>query len=192
MTAARKHATYDDILALPEGVTGEIIFGALETQPQPRPRHVSAASELGALLGGPFRRGIGGPGGWWIIHEPEVHLGSHVLVPDIAGWRVERMPELPETAFFTLAPDWVCELLSPATAKRDRGVKMDAYAEVGVKHLWLVDVDLRVLEVFRNESARWVRLGAFTDDDGAVCRPEPFDAVDFDLGALFRPPVPAR
>ena len=189
MTAARAHATYDDILALPEGVTGEIIFGMLETQPQPRPLHVSAASELGALLSGPFRRGIGGPGGWWIIDEPEVHAGSHVLVPDLAGWRVSRMPELPETAYFTLTPDWVCELLSPATAKRDRGVKMDAYAEIGVGHLWIVDVDLRVLEVFEREGPRWVRLGAFADD--ALMRAKPFDAIEFDLGALFRPPVPA-
>jgi Uma2 family endonuclease len=184
---ALAQATYDDILALPEGVTGEIIFGVLHTQPQPRPRHASAASRLAGVLGGPFSLGKDGPGGWWIIAEPEVHSGGHVLVPDLAGWRVERMAELPDAAYFSLVPDWVCEILSPSTAKRDRGVKMEVYAELGVGHLWLIDADLRVLEVFRLEGTRWMRLGAFADD--ALCRPEPFDGVEMDLGALWRSPV---
>jgi Uma2 family endonuclease len=183
MPAERAKATYEDILALPEGVRGEIIFGVLETQAQPRARHQVTASKLAFLLGPPFVWGRGGPGGWHIIAAPEIHAGGHVLVPDLAGWRTERMPEVPDTAFFSLAPDWVCEILSPSTTKRDRGVKMDAYAEIGVEHVWIVDVDERVLEAFRREGSRWLRIAAFID--GARCRAEPFDAIELELDAAW-------
>ena len=187
MTAARAHATYEDLLALPEGVTGEIIYGALVTHPRPRPRHANAGSTLGGDLHGAFQRGRGGPGGWWILDEPEVHASGHVVAPDLGGWRVERMAELPETAYFPLAPDWVCEVLSRGTAKRDRGSKMDAYAEMGVGHLWLVDVDVQTVEIYRREGGNWLRLATFADE--ALFRAEPFDAVELDLGALWRAPV---
>lgn len=185
--AQRAHVppTFEELDRLEEGVRGEIIFGQLETHAAPRPRHVASASRLGARLGRAFDEGDGGPGGWWILDEPQVRRGGHALIPDLAGWRVERMPELPTEAYFSLAPDWVCELSSPSTAKRDRGVKMDAYAAIGVACLWLIEVDERLLEAFRCDDGRWLRLGAHVDD--ACARVPPFDELE--LGALWRPPA---
>ena len=140
-------ATYADIEALPPHVTGEILYGVLHSHPRPAPRHSMAASVLGAEMIGPFQKGRGGPGGWIILDEPELHLGPHVVVPDIAGWRRERMPKLPETAYFETAPDWVCGVLSPSTARIDRTDKLAIYAADGVGHCWLVDPDARTLEV---------------------------------------------
>ena len=123
-----KRATYEDVLNAPENKVAEILDGELFLSPRPAPRHAAAASSLGGRVGGPFDGGIGGPGGWWILDEPELHFGEHVLVPDLAGWRRERMPAIPDVAFFTLAPDWVCEVLSPSTARIDRGEKLPIYA----------------------------------------------------------------
>ena len=139
---ARRLATYDDLFNLPEHLIGEILHGQLITQPRPAPRHARRTSVIGAELMAPYDKGRGGPGGWWILDEPELHLGPHILVPDLAGWRRERMPVFPETAYFTLAPDWVCEVLSPGTARIDRVVKMPLYAEQGVAWLWLVDPEI--------------------------------------------------
>ena len=122
---------YEQFLATPSHLVAEIIRGVLVTQPRPAPRHARAASVLGVRLGGPFDLGEGGPGGRVILDEPEVHLGEHVLVPDLAGWRRERLPALPETAYFELAPDWVCEVLSPGTQAIDRADKMPIYADHG-------------------------------------------------------------
>ena len=181
---ARRAATYDDILGLPENLVGEILHGQLHTHPRPAPKHARAYSALGFSLGGPFDRGVGGPGGWWILDEPELHLGGDVLVPDIAGWRRERMPTLPETAWFELAPDWVCEILSPATARTDRALKMPLYAREGIPHLWLVDPDVRMLEVYRLDAdRRWLLLATLKDDD-PVSQP-PFDAITFPLDSLW-------
>src|SRR6185503_17557356 len=121
---ARQRATYEDVLAAPRNRVAEILFGVLHSHPRPAAPHARAASVLGVRLGGPFDLGEGGPGGWVILDEPEVHLGEHVLVPDLAGWRRERMPALPEAAYFELAPDWVCEVLSPGTQAIDRADKM--------------------------------------------------------------------
>ncbi len=144
---------------------------------------LGTASAIGGQLWDPFDRppgGPGGPGGWWILFEPELHFGNDVLVPDLAGWRRERMSRLPSTVAFELAPDWVCEVISPSTAPLDRGKKMDAYGRAGVGFLWLVDPLARTLEVFRLENGRWTRLAAHT---GAACvRAEPFDALELDLG----------
>src|SRR5512142_1943672 len=112
---ARRNATYDDLLGLPSHVVGELLEGSLVVSPRPASRHARAASGLGGELHGPFQRGRGGPGGWIILDEPELHLGGNVLVPDLAGWRRERMPQLPDVAAFELAPDWVCEVLSAST-----------------------------------------------------------------------------
>ncbi len=112
-SVAPRRATYDDLLALPRNVVGEIIGGKLHTQPRPGGPHAAVASLLGMVLGNPFHRGSGGPGGWIILDEPELHLGTDILVPDLAGWRRTRMPEVPDTAAFDLAPDWVAEVLSP-------------------------------------------------------------------------------
>lgn len=181
---------YEQLLNLPEGVNGELIAGEVHASPRPRPAHALVETGLGYELTGPFGRGKGGPGGWWIVGEPELHLGRPfardlILIPDLAGWRKARMPLLPDAAAFTLVPDWVCEILSPSTARLDRVVKMPAYASVGVKHLWMVDVDARTLETYGLEDGRWVNLGNYSDDD-AVEAP-PFDAVALPLGQLWPP-----
>lgn len=137
--APSPRATYADLEAVPPHLVAEIIDGALYTHPRPRPRHAHAYSRLGVLVGSKFDLGEGGPGGWIILDEPELHLGDDVVVPDIAGWRRGRMPRLPEEAFFTLPPDWVCEILSPSTERLDRTAKRDIYACRGVRHLWLVN-----------------------------------------------------
>ena len=181
---ARRIATYEDILALPENLVGEIIHGQLHTMPRPAPRHARAYSALGGTLGGAYDWSPSGPGDWWIIDEPELHLGGHVLVPDLAGWRRERMPSLPETAWFELAPDWVCEILSPGTARTDRAVKMPIYAGLGIPHLWLVDPDARTLEVYSlAPQARWLLLATLQGDDPVSQLP--FEALSFSLAMLW-------
>lgn len=180
---AEKPASYADLFDLPEHLTGQIVNGRLIAQPRPRPKHAAAYSGIGIELGGPYHYGRGGPGGWWILDEPELHLDADVLVPDLAGWRRERMPRLPETAWFELPPDWVCEILSPTTARLDRAEKLPIYARHGVKHAWLVDPDLRMLEVFENREGKWLLLTVLENDD-PVSQP-PFDAISFALGNLW-------
>jgi Uma2 family endonuclease len=157
----------------------------LYAQPRPRSRHARSASRLGDVLGGPYDRGAGGPGGWIILDEPELHLGPEpdVLVPDLAGWRRERMPELPDVANFTLAPDWACEVLSPRTADLDRAEKVPIYGREGVTHVWLVDPLLRTLEVLRLDGATY-RLIVTVRGDARV-RAEPFDALELELALLW-------
>jgi Uma2 family endonuclease len=179
----RRGATYEELAGLPSNVVGELVGGELYVSPRPALRHCLAASVLTAELIGPFGRGKGGPGGWVILAEPELHLGRDVLVPDVAGWRRERMPEVPETVSTPLAPDWVCEVLSPSTTVLDRGQKMKVYAAEGVKHVWLVDPTARMLEVYRLESGRWLLLG--THVASGVVRAEPFEALALELGALW-------
>ena len=180
---AIKFATYEDLFDLPEHVVGEIIAGRLVTHPRPAPKHARAYSGLGIELGGPYDHGRNGPGGWWILDEPELHLGSDILVPDLAGWRRERMPRLPETAWFELAPDWVCEILSPSTAKVDRAEKLPIYAAQGIGHAWLVDPDLKTLEVFENRDGKWLLLTVLEND--AAVSERPFDATSFPLDSLW-------
>ena len=179
----RKPATYQDIIDLPENLVGEIIDGEIYAQPRPAPRHARASSLLGGKLTGPYDEGLGGPGGWWILDEPELHLGPHVLVPDLAGWRRERMPKLPDSAWFELSPDWVCEVLSPGTAAKDRAKKMPRYAEEGVGHAWLIDPNARMLEVYRNVEGRWLLLQVFEEADEITA--PPFDALAFNLSNLW-------
>jgi len=179
--AALREARYEDLFGLSDNLVGEIISGMMYTQARPAPKHARASSKTGARLDNTFDRG--GPGGWWILDEPELHLGRHVFVPDLAGWRRERMPKLPDTAWFELAPDWVAEVLSPATARKDRVLKMPLYAEFGIKHCWLINPDHRTLEAYANEGGRWVVLGTWADDD--VADIAPFEAVPFELAALW-------
>lgn len=176
-------ATYGDIDALPANMVGEIVQGTLYATPRPAALHARAASTLGEELGPPFNRGRGGPGGWIILDEPELHFGDEVVVPDLAGWRRQRMPELPQVAFFTLAPDWLCEVLSPSTAALDRGKKLPLYARVNVAHVWLVDPIAKTLEVLRLDGATY-RLIATESGDTKV-RAEPFEAIELELGALW-------
>ncbi len=180
----RKRATYDDLRALPDRLVGEIVRGELRALPRPAPRHAWASSRLGERIGGPFNVGGDGPGGWVILDEPEIHFpDGDVLVPDLAGWRSERMPALPDTAYFTTVPDWVCEVLSPSTEADDRADKMPIYVGAGVTHAWLIDPIVRTLEVYRRDEARWMLVG--THKGSAAVRAEPFEAVELTLGALW-------
>ena len=183
VAAPAARATYRDVLDAPEHMVAEIIGGTLHTHPRPAPRHAVASSRLGIELGGPFDRGRGGPGGWWILDEPELHLGEEILVPDLAGWRRERMPELPDTAYFTLAPDWTCEVLSASTRKLDLVRKRPIYAREGVPHLWLVDPVEHILEAFELHEGRWVLIASVEDDEPVSIAP--FEAVTFSLGELW-------
>ena len=180
---AKKLASYADLEAGPPHLVAEIIYGVLETHPRPVFPHARASSLLGYLLIGPYDFGRNGPGGWHFLDAPELHLGRNVVVPDIAGWRRERLPYIPDVAFSTLAPDWVCEVLSPATARFDRGAKRDIYGEAGVSYLWLIDPRERVLEAFHRTNGNWLLAGVATGSD-AVKLP-PFDAVAFSLDDLF-------
>ena len=181
--AQRRPATYADIEALPPNVVGEILHGVLHTHPRPAPRHARAASTLGVELGGPFDRGRGGPGVWIILDEPELHLGPHVVVPDLAGWRRERLPKLPDTAFFETPPDWVGEILSPSTARADRTDKLAIHAAYKVAHAWYVGPDQRTLEVFALAGDKWLIAATFKDADPVAA--SPFEAHTFGLDGLW-------
>jgi Uma2 family endonuclease len=182
-SAKARAATYEDLLRLPENVVGEIIDGDLVVSPRPASRHALASSFLGMEIGGPFSRGRGGPGGWIILDEPELHLGADVLVPDLAGWRRERMPVFPDAPWFELSPDWVCEVLSPSTAIVDRTRKQESYRVHGIPWVWFVDPLAKTIEVLSRSEQGWLVAGTF----GGVgeVRIPPFDAVAIDIGALW-------
>lgn len=185
MSAILKPNPYEQLLALPAHVTGEILNGELHTMTRPSGRHGLAAGALHADLGAPFGFGRGGPGGWWIIPEPEVHFVRDVelAVPDLAGWRRERMPQVPEDHRFEVVPDWVCEILSPSTAKKDRVVKLPVYARYGVAYAWLVDPVAQTLEAFELREGCWSMIAALKDDERVAVAP--FEAVEFGLGDLW-------
>ena len=178
-------ATYQEVLNAPPHEVAEIVDGKLYTHPRPAPVHAIASTGLGGFISQTFQYGRGGPGGWWILSEPELHLGEDIVVPDIAGWRRVRMPRIPTTAYFTLAPDWVCEVLSPSTRKLDLGGKSAVYARESVSHLWLVDPDERSLEAFKLHETQWVSIDKLFNDE-PVSLP-PFEAVTFSLGDLWPP-----
>jgi Uma2 family endonuclease len=176
-------ATYEDLIKVPDTCVAEIVDGELHSSPRPAPRHARAGVTVGGLLEPPFNRGRGGPGGWCILYEPELHLGRDVLVPDWSGWRQERMPTLPETAYFPLAPDWICEILSASTASFDRVKKLAIYAREQVRHAWLIDPVARTLEVLQLDAGRWTVLGNYAGADRV--RAEPFAAIEIDLADLW-------
>ena len=182
---ASPRAIYQDVLNAPPHMVAEIVDGTLYTNPRPAMPHAKASSGLGGIVNQSYEHGRGGPGGWWIVDEPELHLGEDILVPDIAGWRRERMPEYPIGAYCTLAPDWVCEVLSPSTRRLDLGPKRAVYAREGVSYLWLVDPDVRSLEAFELRGNEWVLIDKLFDD-APVSLP-PFDAISFNLGDLWPP-----
>ena len=182
MDPARRRATYEDILNAPEHMVAEIVDGELYTSPRPASPTALAASGIGSDVFGPFHRSPGdpaGPGGWWILFEPELHLGSDVLVPDLAGWRRARMPQLTDVPYFTLVPDWICEVVSPTTGRLDRVRKMRAYGREQVAHAWLVDPLQKTLEVYRLDDGRWVVAATYGGDEWV--RAEPFEAVELHL-----------
>jgi Uma2 family endonuclease len=183
-------ATYDDLLKVPDHLVAEIIAGDLFATPRPAPRHARASSGLGGILNGPFDHGRGGPGGWQILDEPEIHLGHDIVVPDLAGWRRERLPSLPDEAYFTVAPDWICEVVSPSTVALDRVKKLAIYAREQVGHAWIVDPLAQTLELLRLESARWTIVCTWAAE--ATVRAEPFEALEWDLNLLWDQPPPGR
>jgi len=178
-----KQATYDDVLNAPDNKVAEILDGELFLSPRPALRHALATSSLLSFLGDPFGQGRGGPGGWWILVEPELHFGKQVVVPDIAGWRRERMPSVPNVAWLALAPDWLCQVLSPSTARIDRARKLRIYADAGVAHAWLVDPIQRTVEGFQLRDGAWVIAQVVAGEEAV--RLEPFDAVPLELGRLW-------
>ena len=183
VSAAVRLATYEDLFDLPDNMVGQIIHGQLVALPRPAPKHSAASSNLGCEIANPFHRGRGGPGGWWILDEPEIHLNADILVPDLAGWQRERMPQLPETAYFTLAPDWICEVLSPSTSRLDRADKMPIYAQWGVEYLWLVDPDTQTLESYQLQDGHWLLLQVYQQQDQITA--PPFGAISFNLADLW-------
>ena len=182
MDPARRRATYEDLLKVPEHMVAEIIDGELYATPRPASPHPRAASAIASGLWGPFDRPPGdpdGPGGWWILFEPEPHLEADVVVPDLAGWRRERMQQLPNVAAFTQAPDWACEVVSASTGGMDRVRKMRIYAREHVSHLWLVDPIAKTLEVYRLDAGHWIVASTHIANERV--RAEPFGAVELDL-----------
>ncbi len=187
MSEVKKTKGYDELWKelcdLPDNVVGEILDGELVVSPRPSPRHANASSMLGGILIGHFRSNDGGSGGWWILDEPQIHFVEKVIVPDIAGWKKDRLPKLPEEAYFELVPDWVCEILSPSTAKYDRISKSRAYAKNGVPYYWIVDPLNRTLEVLVLDGTSY-RLEAGFEGNDRISAP-PFEAMKFDLGDLW-------
>jgi Uma2 family endonuclease len=186
--AKSKPTLYEQLEALPEGLTGEILNGQLHTQPRPTLEHGYTETSLAGELVNPFQRGRGGPGGWLIVMEPELHFirDTEVDVPDLAGWRRERLPTLPKAQHRALVvPDWVCEILSPSTESKDREVKMPIYARFGVAYAWLLDPRAHTLEAYALEGGAWREIGRFAG--GARVSVAPFEAVTISLDDLWAP-----
>lgn len=179
---AQRLATYEDILQLPDNLVGEIIDGDLYASPRPASRHAAASSKMGGEIGQAYDRKPGGPkgpGGWWILDEPEIHLGPDIVVPDIAGWRRERMPTFPDVPYFALEPDWVCEIISPSTEKLDRVRKKRVYAREGIRYFWLINPLAQTLEVLKLVGGVWQDAGSYSG--GEPVRAEPFQAIELDM-----------
>jgi Uma2 family endonuclease len=181
--APKRRATYQDVIDAPEHMVAEIIGGELRLSTRPGGPATAVASSLGYELGPPFMRGRGGPGGWLILDEPELHFGEQIVVPDLAGWRRERLAMVPDAAFIDVTPDWICEVLSRSTERTDRAEKLPLYASVGVRHAWLVHPRRRTLEAFRLHDGKWLAIAVHKDTERA--RIEPFDAIELDLAQLW-------
>lgn len=186
---ATKRATYADVLAAPPDFVAELIDGELSLQRRPAMAHAAATSALGGELVQPFSRGRGGPGGWLIVDEPELHLGDDIIVPDLAGWRREKLPRLPDALYVTLPPDWVGEALSPATARLDRTQKRRIYARENVRWLWFIEAQARTLEAFELVEGRYAVVDSWAD--AAKARIPPFDAFELDLSVLWEDVEPS-
>jgi len=185
MSRLDRTVSYKDIVALPDHLIGELINGQLIVSPRPTPRHARAAGALFGRLSRWFDDGDGGPGGWWIVFEPEIHLEDEILVPDIAGWRREHMPIWPDTSYFDVTPDWVCEVTSPTRPRFDRLKKLPVYAHHRVEYAWIVDPVEQSLEVYRRSNELYALIDVFGNDE--VIRAEPFDAVELPLSHLWIP-----
>lgn len=180
---ARRRANYEDVLESPPHVVAEVVDGVLYQTPRPALPHVAAASVVGEELGPPFKRGKDGPGGWMILYEPEIHLGADIVVPDVGGWRRTTLPILPDDAYLTVAPDWVCEVASPRTRALDRGKKLDVYQRENVRHVWIIEPLDEFLEVLELDGASYRIVQRVSGVERA--RLVPFDAIEFDVAALW-------
>ena len=180
---SKKPATYEDLYNIPETTIGEIINGELTVTPLPSPRHMSVVTRLSEEIGPPYRRGRGGPGGWAFLYETEVRLGEDIVVPDLANWRQERFPSKFEHNWIPVAPDWICEVLSPGTFRHDKVKKMPLYAHYGVGYMWLIDPIVMTLDTLRLESGAWSLPASFSETD--TVRAEPFQEIEIDLGDLW-------
>lgn len=186
----KKSSLYERLLALPDNVIGEIINGELVVSPRPGGMHLLAASVLNRRIGSPFSDGIGGPGGWWILEGPEIEFENEKqhYVPDLAGWKKERMPQVPVGHIFTVVPDWVCEIVSPSSRRYDRIEKFKVYGLHGVGYYWVIDPEAQSLEAYQLENGRWLAIGGFSQTERA--RVPPFETVEIDLALLWpAPPV---
>ena len=188
MTAgARKLATIVDFLAIPEDRRfHELIAGEIVRKAMPSPRHGGAQAAMTAVLFPLYGRRPGGrrPGGWWFATEVEVQFSEHeVYRPDVAGWRRERLPQLPDTTPIELLPDWVCEILSPSNTSNDLVKKFRTYHASGIPHYWIVDPTNEILTVHRWTPDGYVT--ATTAQRGERVRAEPFDDVEWPIGILF-------
>ena len=189
--AEKRRATYQDVLDAPAHQVAELVAGELHLSPRPAGPATAVASTLGGELHAPFHRGHGGPGGWLILDEPELHFGDEIVVPDLAGWRRARLALVPDAAFITVAPDWICEVLSLSTERFDRAEKMPLFASVGITYAWLIHPRRRTLEAFRLHDGKWLSIGVYKDSDRA--RIEPFDAIELDLAVLWADvPLPTK
>lgn len=190
MQPAIQPTPYELLEVLPEGLTGEVLNGQLYTQPRPSGPHGRVSFKLASRIDGPYDEGLGGPGGWWIFIEPEVHLvrDVEVVVPDLAGWRREHMPLPPKDHRFEATPDWICEILSPSTGNKDRRIKLPLYAHYGVSYAWLIDPNKRTLETYRLVASDWIETGRFADTD-QVAAP-PFESAAIELAGLWLPAWP--
>ncbi len=181
---ALKVPTYDDILALGEGVHAEILAGELRVHAAPSWQHGDAAMALAGDLDAPFRRGRGGPGGWWLLPETDLVMCTGDCVrPDFTGIRREKMPVLPDERPLVVDPDFVCEILSPSTRLYDETEKLEAYAAAGVQHVWHLDPHARLLTVMRHSPDGYVILRR--GRPGQLLRLPPFEAIEIDIAGLF-------
>lgn len=167
----------------------EILDGELYTSPRPAIPHAVAATRLGVELGVRFDAGRDGPGGWFLLDEPELHFGEDVIVPDLAGWQLKRLPEMPTGAFITIPPDWVCEVISPSTERIDRGKKLAIYAREQVGHVWLLNPIATTVETYRLDGDHWLLVTTFVGEQ--IVKAEPFDVVFLDLGRMWVTPAPS-
>ncbi len=184
LALSKRPATYQDVIDAPPNKVAEILNGELHLSPRPASRHSRASFRIGSAIS-PFDNDPGedAPGGWIILDEPEIHLGPQVLVPDLAGWRRERMPEMPDVAAFELAPDWVCEVASPSTRRADRMLKLPIYRTFDVPWVWIVDPLTETVEVYQGDGPRWI--AAATAVGAGLIRLPPFDALELDPGLWF-------
>jgi Uma2 family endonuclease len=162
----------------------DLVDGELYSSRRHAGPHTLAASALGGLLVPPFQFASDGPGGWWILDEPEIHFGRNVVVPDLAGWQRERMPEIPSNGMFSIVPDWICEVTSPSTGRVDRLMKMPIYRRGDVEYLWLLDPEQQMIEAYHGSGEGW-SLGMYGDQP--VARIEPFEAIEIDLTQIWGP-----